>query len=299
MNAADPLTNARRNVDGHYRWEGVLHPSVTTVLQVVGKEHLLVWYAKMTAVECADALTLAETGHISMEEAHDRIRNWQHTMTAAIRYRDHKAAIGSLTHHLAYERCLGLALPTNLTDHLLYHAHKLELANDEEYALQLAKDATPYVEGLFAWYEEFTPDIEVIGLEAMVVNEEHGYAGTMDMIATVKGWGRRVIDIKTSNRMADTFPMQVEAYRNAEFIGFPATGEKHEIGPTDGIAIIHVQPDKPPSEYLQTWDPNDDTYEAFLSARHLYGVINNMPKPNARIRRTKPGAPKKESKCRF
>lgn len=51
-------------------------------------------------------------------------------------------------------------------------------------------------------------------IEAKVVDFENGYAGTVDMVAEVRGT-RGVVDVKTGNGMRDEYSLQTAAYLNA------------------------------------------------------------------------------------
>lgn len=289
MNAAVLSPFARRNDDGHYTWDGVKHPSVTTILSSMGGAALMPWYAKMAATECADIVSRKLEGFITQKECDDQILDWQTRMTAAIRYRDYKAAIGSLTHHAIYEWALGVRVD-DMLGYLTSQAVSLGLdtkddrAEIEPYAVTLAKAARHYVAGALAWINENKPDFEAVGQEAVIVSETHGYAGTTDAIATVKG--RRLhLDFKTSTSLDEKkFRMQIEAYRRADFIGLMADGSQHEIPPTDAVGVLWIRPVDP--TVLKTWEPSDEYFEGFLAARQVYGVMHEMPKPNARKRAT-------------
>lgn len=279
---------ARRDNSGCYTWQGVKHPSVTTILEMISGSHLGIWHAKMAAEECASILQRSIEGIVPKDDAEAQILDWKSRMTAAIRYRDHKARIGSLTHHALYERSLGVAIPSDMVEYLRHHAYDLALvdkATEDEldpYSVSLCKEARHYVASGFAWMDEELPEFEAIGQEAVIVSETHGYAGTTDFIARFPKRGNRRFngDFKTSNVLDEKkVRMQVEAYRRADFIGLVATGQTFDLPETDGIMAVWIRPVDPAVTKL--WDPSVEVYEAFLSLRHAYGVLNDMPKPNA------------------
>ena len=71
-----------------------------------------------------------------------------------------------------------------------------------------------------------TPTHLSIGQEAVVVNPDCGYAGTIDAIARIDG-RKYAIDFKTSKSIREfEFRLQVEAYRRAAFIGLVADGQR-------------------------------------------------------------------------
>jgi len=66
-------------------------------------------------------------------------------------------------------------------------------------------------------------------IECRVYDFEHGYAGTIDMVADVQG-KRGVVDIKTGNAMRDEYSLQTAAYLGAYNNSFPKNtmGKKKE-----------------------------------------------------------------------
>jgi hypothetical protein len=290
--------NAGRDRSGLYTWAGVKYPSVTTVIQMFGGDYLTPWAAKMSAVECAEIVQRRLDGKLTLEESDEMVLDWPARMTAHIRERDHAARRGSLVHHCLYEWALGVKISnSDFHDYLLSLIYKLALIDEERdgeregsYADKLAKETRHYVANAFAWLEKDKPEFEAIGQEAMVVNETDGYAGTMDAIAKLRG-KRQVLDFKnTKAKQERKWQLQTEAYRHAEFIGLAATGEKCPMPETEGSSVIWIRPIDPVEVvYLP---PRDDYYHAFLSIREAYGVLHDMPKPNARTR--KPAEPKRD-----
>ncbi len=293
--------NAFRDDAGHYTWEGTKLPSVTTILSGFGSEHLMMWYAKMAAEDCANILARAEEDPNLWDDACADIKNVAQRMTAAIRYRDHKGFIGRITHHVIYRYALG---DRGFSDEVLediaqqlYRIEPTEHANWDDYKTQLVKESRHYVRSALKWIETDKPEFESIGLEATTISLTYGYAGTMDAIAVLNG-RRMLMDFKTSNQLSDKVQFQMEAYRRADFIGVLATGEKYDIPETAATAAVHITPME--GCKVSVWEPNDEIYEGFLSARHLYGLLHNMPKPNHKNRAA---APKKltarEKTCPF
>lgn len=310
-----------RNEDGHYTWGGQLLPSVTTIIKEIAGEHLLMWYGKMAATECAEMIARRDRDEITADECDHAILDWQTRMTAAVRYRDRKAAIGSLMHHAHYERALGRDIEGDLVGFLEYKAVDLKLAvlkegeSEEEfrsYVRSLALHAEPYALCAFRWMDDFLPEYEMVGLEAAVISETHGYAGTQDLVATFKKsiwekylqwlWeGDTVMlagDLKSSNSLdVPKVRLQLEAYRNAEFIGLMELGQSHPIIHSAGSLAVHVRPQQKAA--VHAWLPCEDTFESFLALRQVYGYLHEMPKPNAAKRARKPAANKEPKKCPF
>lgn len=282
---------AKRNDEGMYTWAGVKYPSVTTILGYAKGDHLLRWYGKMASLRCTAHLVEAGIVEIdpsdralwefcsnltprstTREQAVREILNWQKNMLEAERYRDHKARLGSLTHHAIYEHALGVRVAKDeIIDYLIGQAASMRLLHKDDdptfeptYAMleTLAQSAHAYVASAFEWIEQAQPEWEMIGLEAVVVHpyddEGIGFAGTIDSLFTLKkskyrsdttpwqeSWGQRrkfAGDVKTSNSLSKSVVKQIEAYRHCPFIGLMATGQEIEMPSTDGIAAIHVGP---------------------------------------------------------
>lgn len=287
--------NARRDSSGLYTWAGVQYPSVTTIIQMFGGDNLTPWAAKMSSVECADIVQRRMDGFLSSDEADELILDWSRRMTAHIRFRDHAGRRGSLVHHCLYEKALGVSVnPKEFHEYLLHHIDKLGLIGEpedtaESYADKLAKETSHYVIAAFEWIEKENPEFEAIGQEATVISETHGYAGTGDAIAKIRGQ-RLQLDFKTSaSKQERKWQLQIEAYRRADFIGLLGSGERFEVPETDGGAVVWIKPIEPVE--LIPMAPRDDYFEAFLSMRQAFGVLHDLPKPNAR-QRAAPKPPK-------
>lgn len=312
-----PLKHARRNDDGFYTWDGVQYKSVTTYLGAAAGQHLLSWYAKMAPQECATQLELRDEERISAEECDARIRDVGMRMRAAERYRDHKARIGSLTHRALYERVMApWKLEGSLPAYLLMAAREIDVfkeygdepRSDGDYQ-SLVAAAEPYVKSAFAWLDKWQPTFEAVGLEAMVVSERYGYAGTTDGIMTIaldadesdQGITARslrflreklgmteatgIMDAKTSNSLSAQVQMQVEAYANADFIGLPATGDTFALSEMDFVSALHISPT---SCDLHVWDRSPEMFEGFLGLCAYVDAIENRPRPARVVRAAKP-----------
>lgn len=303
---------ARPSEKHDYVWKGVELPRVTHILNTIGSEHLRAWYAKMAAEDCANILVRAESGFISMDQAHEDIRNWKERMVAPIKYRDHKGRIGSIVHHFLYEHALGISL-SNLPAWITATIDSLQLVKREEsnddYASTLARASEPYILRVQDWLKKFEPEWEAIGQEAVVVNETFGYAGTCDAIATFtkskwpkdhpwkweKDSVRLLVDFKTSKSIKDTYWWQIEAYRNADFIGLIQDGSEHEVPITDGSIILHIKPDSPVG--MLTSPPNEEIFEAFCSLIHVFNVLEKKPSTTRikQLAKSRAGSNKKRS----
>jgi hypothetical protein len=63
------------------------------------------------------------------------------------------------------------------------------------------------------WFESVRP--EVLGSEYIVWNDEHGYAGTVDLKLMIKGqvW---IVDVKTGQNVWPEYELQLSSYRHAD-----------------------------------------------------------------------------------
>jgi hypothetical protein len=270
-----------------YIWNGIEYPRVTAILGSSGGQYLIPWSGKMAALRAAAHLYQAGVESsdedlkafmdtkverdLSMEQAHAEIMHWASVMREGERYRDHKARIGSLVHHWAYQHAFGLRVkPRDMEDHLMQSAMDLDLLPDATVPMlqALAHSAYAYVLSYNEWVENAMPEWEMIGLEACVIrfytfteegeSRDDGYAGTTDGKFTLQqsvyeksfdwpeAWPRnktsRRVDFKTSNRLPQTVQAQCEAYDCANIIGLVKTGEEFAIEESDGTACLHIGP---------------------------------------------------------
>lgn len=254
------MNYAPRNDQGFYTWAGEQYRSVTTYLGYFSPgEHLLFWYGKMAAGDCALQLDRVDRGELSLEEGHAAIRNIGMRMRAGERYRDFKGNIGTLVHHAAYAEAFGTELTTReeaeawmladgvksgLLDSIDEKTGEVIPGSHGDYE-RLAIAAAPYHDLRRQWVKNWNPAYLMSGHEACIVNRQHRYAGTLDTICdlevpaadhplantltgrylrllgekTGKKTVRIIKDFKTSTSISDTFAFQVEAYARAEFIG--------------------------------------------------------------------------------
>ncbi len=192
---------ARRNDTGFYTWDGKQYRSVTTFLSHYSSgEHLLFWSAKMAAQDCELQLDRLDRGELAQEEAFAAIRNTGMRMRAAVRYRDFKGNVGSLVHHAIYHQSLGLTFETpeaielwmeaearkmRLLDTVDEETGDVSIGSDGDYS-HMAQFAVPYFTSQTTWRNIWQPRFEMVGLEACIVSEKFGFAGTMDGIVEME-----------------------------------------------------------------------------------------------------------------
>ena len=119
--------------------------------------------------------------------------------------------------------------------------------------------------------------IQVHSVEIAAGNPEWGYAGRVDLVATLRSTGRpTVIDFKTQKvrrdkagnfkpLLHDTWPLQLEAYRQA--LIFRDKGLANAA-----IASVVIGSTEPVPVVVKVWDDADKAgfFRAFLAARDLW-----------------------------
>lgn len=179
-----------RRVNGYYRFDGRKYVSVTTVLQALAKPALVPWAAR-TAAE-------------AIFEHPDEIDTTEKAVAAIYRKRDNAADRGSLIHSLAEAVARGA---------------EIDLAG-------VPDAARGYAQAFVAWARVMQPT--PLFTEANVFSDTHGYAGTCDLIAVFPDKQIRLVDFKTSSDVYRETGLQLEAYRQADFI-VPHVGEVRRI----------------------------------------------------------------------
>jgi len=167
-------TPDRRN-GFYYLEDGKVYPSVTTILDVIGKPQLVPWAAKM-GVRAA----LVDPS-ISEEDAPYAI--YQVKKGAAER--------GQQVHWFAERYKTGNEL-------------KLEDVDPERRG---------YCEAYMSWYNDYNP--EIVAKELKTYSDEHEYAGRLDIVAKLGPNSVCIVDIKTGKAVYDTYALQLEAYKVA------------------------------------------------------------------------------------
>lgn len=119
----------------------------------------------------------------------------------------------------------------------------------------------PYVQQFRAWVKAFTPTFEAS--EMTVWSPTYGYAGTLDLICTIPGYGRGLVDVKTGKGVYGEVALQLAAYRYADYVRTP-DGAQHKIDEVDWCGVLHLSP----TGYQLLRVVADKTqFEAFLQAK--------------------------------
>lgn len=190
-----------------------------------------------------------------------------------------RANRGQVTHDAveewAYEFALG-GTPLSADDPGLmdWVASRVSANN---YAVR-PEDCIDFVEAALRWLDT---NVEQVYLaEAPVFNRTYNYAGTCDLMATLRGHeGVWLLDFKTSSNFTPraAHKIQLCAYRNAEFYGVRNEPELQPMPRADRIGNIYVCMDDrkdPPHAcrtVLREWQNGLDTaFQSFIKLREVW-----------------------------
>jgi hypothetical protein len=219
-----------------YTWPPTneVFPSVTTVLSVLNKPALVGWAAKEVATYALENL-----GQLQVLNDKDPDGALALLKGSPYRKRNRAANLGSDVHRAV-------------------EAHVLE---------QPMPEWEPDVAPFMRQFEQFLLDVEpeFEATEATVYSREHGYAGTLDAIASVNQQ-RLVLDVKTGSGVYPEFALQLAAYARADFIGMP-DGQEVAMPQIEGAAVLHLRPDA--FELIPT-RIDAEIFMTFLSALDLF-----------------------------
>ena len=218
-----------------------LFPSVTNVLSILAKPGLEAWKIEQGILA---ALTLPRNEGETIDEFAKRVVT---DMTSEV---GRAADLGSAVHAAIEGYAQGRWLP-----------------EDQEVArlFQPARE----------WF-----DAEVLAVHSVEIAAAHtewGYAGRVDLVATLKSTGRpTVIDFKTQKTrrdkdgsfkpiLHDTWPLQLEAYRQA-------LASRDKGLANAAIASVVIGSSEPVPVVVKVWDDADKAgfFRAFLAARDLW-----------------------------
>lgn len=263
---------------------------------------------------------------LTPEEAIARACNVFDNMKAPNRYRDHKGRIGSLAHYFKHEFSIGLRTEEPTIEYLTALAWSRNVVPEdvlERYAsygkdkesvlLDLAHHALPHCLNVWQFVQAFRPEYEMVGLEAVVVNTDEEYAGSLDDWAIyrqdvwreasdgkwpfdpAKKTVRLIGDLKTSNQLAKSVKFQLASYARASFVGLMADQTERALPEFDGMIAMHSRPVD--GMKVVPWDQAaiDPCYAAFCNLNGYFRALTSLPR-SKRGRQAKP-AKKGERDC--
>jgi len=208
------VSEITRSTDHRYTYHGLTYPGVTSILRIIDKsDALMSWAARMTAeAALANIGTLPHlletVGPEGVVRALTARGAWQ---------RDEAAALGTEVHHLADQLAQVLPLPETISP-----------------------IAAVYARHYLAWWQSSGWTLRAS--EAMLVNPELGYGGTLDLLCRDRD-GRTVLaDIKTGRAVYHETALQLAAYGMAELIEAPEIG-LCTMPAVDRYVVVHVTGD--------------------------------------------------------
>ncbi len=241
-----------------YIFDGVEYPSVTTVLNVLGKGDALLGWAANCAIDYVRQ-QVAAGAEIEIALA-DAAGNWKTV-------RNEAADIGTEIHDLIHKYI--------------------------QFGRDVTGDIRPEVaNGFLAFLDwESRHKVEWHKVEMQVVSRMHGFAGRLDAICSLlpdpsKSERKKyLIDFKSSKGFYDGFDMQLAAYR----VGAAELGEQ-----TEGCGILRLDKETGLPEWKDYTKEQDKAEAAFLALLRFYYLAKNRRlKNNPHI--LKPTATKKET----
>jgi len=167
----------------YYTIDGEKYPSVTTILDVLNKPQLVNWAARLTRDYIKDQLFAFRRADSLKDLNVDDL----------------------LTKSASEHNRVKTATAKNGTD--IHRRIASYVGNKYRY---IAHDEDPVVAAFRAWQDsvQFVP----IASEKLVYSLEHGYAGTTDLIGTVRNGKLALLDIKTGRGVYPEYKLQLAAY---------------------------------------------------------------------------------------
>ena len=233
-----------------YTLDGKRIPSVTTILGALDKPGLPYWSAGLVA---RDAITNHDYWGQRIHNGEDPEQVIRDLKRTPWKERDKAARRGTRIHQVLEAAAHGD--PTDCPQDLLPMAQQAVDLLDREDVRTLETEARGYNRGLW-------------------------YAGTIDLIATVRGetW---LLDWKSSHSIHETHVMQVAAYAHMGTI-LTIDGEEKPMPHIDRLGIIHISDNN--ASLVDVGTPDGPAWNMFQAAHTIHShmwEITNMIKEEA------------------
>jgi hypothetical protein len=226
-------------------------PRVTRILGVLDKPFLGPWQRKMVAESVYTQFHNESDNGTVLTDMKGVRHICNQAKQAADLYRDEAADRGKRIHDF-------LEAIFDAKEHLAKHI----METDDEGVLmsKIQENAAKWV---------MDEDVKAVEVEKMVVSKKHGYAGTCDLIVTMKNHKGgppvlAVVDWKTGGGVYDTHKLQMAAYAKAY--------EEMTGSAVDIAFVMHITPalgKLSPKLHLHQWDINNE-FETFLKVMDVY-----------------------------
>lgn len=228
-------------------------PSITNITGMKDKPALKNWAAKMAAtcavedIDIIKAMLEKENGE-KMAIDHIKGAPWRNSSTAASR--------GDVVHDWVD---LFIKNELQFTGNEIHTVFTPEPADLEK--------AGPTARGMWKQFRAFDDHYSptYLASEFTVWSETHGYAGTGDLIAIIRG-KTVYIDTKTGNGVYPEVGMQVSAQMFADYY-FDNEGNQQELPKPDAGAVFHL---RPRFSRLSPLRNLDQAFRAFLGLRACF-----------------------------
>ena len=217
-------------------------PGVTTILNQLAKPGLRYWFAKMVAEEAIESFS---------------------TVLDLVGRQRHDDAIDFLKR--APGRRSGKAAETGTVVHEL-----VERMNRGE-EVSVHPDYQPYVDQYKGFLDLWQP--EWIEVESTIVNDTLGYAGTTDGMAKIQN-EIAVIDLKTGANVYGEVALQLNAYRNGQFI-LSANGDRRPLPSIEAAAVVHLRPDRCEVRPVRLGDDIQEVFAALVGVFRWEAELKN------------------------
>jgi len=189
-------------------------PGVTSILNMLPKEFLKFWAAKMSA-----------------EFAVDMTPEW----IGLVMKGERQAAVDIIKK--AHMRNTGNAADMGTAAHDVFE----KMSRDQKVG-RVSPGLKPFVTHYQRFLDKFQP--EFLHLEETVWQRSVGYAGSFDAIAIIEG-ETVILDNKTTRSgVHDEVCLQLNAYGGADALVDPDTGEETPLPDITGAAVVHMRPDE-------------------------------------------------------
>lgn len=232
-------------------------PGVTSIINMLPKEFLQFWSAKMAAELAVDSIDM-----LKEMAARDRQGAVDYVKGAARRYTMTRADVGSKAHDL-FERMM--------RGEIIRRVHP---------------DLEPYRRAFDEFLAAVNP--QLISAEDVMWSDEHEYAGSSDAIFRVwlnenntadptRRSGVPVVvidDWKTSKDVHAEVALQLSAYANADRIVTP-DGASHPMPEIEAGAVLHITPDG--WQFLPV-NIGPEVFEIFLALRQIFDWDRDLSK---------------------
>lgn len=233
-----------------YTLDGKRIPSVTTILGALDKPGLPYWSAGLVA---RDAITNHDYWGQRIHNGEDPEQVIRDLKRSPWKERDKAARRGTRIHQVLEAAAHGD--PTDCPRDLLPMAQQAVDLLDRE-------------------------GVRTVETEARGYNRSLWYAGTIDLIATIRGeaW---LLDWKSSRSVHETHVMQVAAYAHMDTI-LTIDGEEKPMPHIDRLGIIHISDES--ATLIDAGDPDGVAWDMFQGAHTIHArkqEITNMIKEEA------------------